>query len=420
MRVLLVLYACLLFSSCNSFQKSFVKTIEKAPAFKDSFTGFVLFDPATAKTLIDYHGDKYFTPASNTKLFTFYAAQRILGDSIPAFRYRLVGDSLWLWGTGDPSLLHPDLPQSQVPDFLRGKKITLVADRNPQPVYGPGWAWDDYDGNYQREKSSIPIYGNALHITRLENSPQLQVLPNYFRERINVADTTAGPLRVRDQNLFFIYSTDDTLNIPFITSLPLTADLLGEALNTSVNWQGFIPASGTEIFYSIPTDSVLLPMLQESDNFLAEQLLLLCSFQWSGEATHTRIIERITDSLLQDLPQKPLWVDGSGLSRYNLFTPQTMVALLHKLYREVPTERLFALLPAGGSSGTIKNLYTAPTPYIFAKTGTLRNNHTLSGYLITQSGKILLFSFMHNHFVNGNQPIKDEMERLLWQIHQHY
>ena len=54
--------------------------------------------------------------------------------------------------------------------------------------------------------------------------------------------------------------------------------------------------------------------------------------------------EKIIDTLLKtdfkDLPQKPRWVDGSGLSRYNLFTPQDFVAILNKMKNEFGMERI--------------------------------------------------------------------------------
>ena len=67
--------------------------------------------------------------------------------------------------------------------------------------------------------------------------------------------------------------------------------------------------------------------------------------------------------------------------------------------------------PVGGKSGTLKNWYSGnPKPYIHAKSGTLGNNYNLSGYLVTNSGKILIFSYMNNHYLHSNNAIKEKMQ----------
>jgi D-alanyl-D-alanine carboxypeptidase/D-alanyl-D-alanine-endopeptidase (penicillin-binding protein 4) len=80
----------------------------------------------------------------------------------------------------------------------------------------------------------------------------------------------------------------------------------------------------------------------------------------------------------------------------------------------MPQERLFSLLPAGGVSGTISDSYKGQgKPFVFAKTGSLSNNHCLSGYVVTNKGKVLIFSFMNNHFVEGSAVVKKEMNKIL-------
>ncbi len=413
--MILALWAMVCLLACSPLKQS-LKNIGDNPVFIDSFTGFVLFDPEDSKILFEHQGSRYFTPASNTKLFTFYVANRILGDSIPAFEYRISGDSIWLWGTGDPSFLHPDLPASQVYDFLKGKKIFLIRDRHAEPIYGPGWSWDDYKDSYQREKTTFPIYGNALRLGWDSLSNQPLVTPQIFQNRVTFEAEETD--RLRGINEFFVSGDWDhtDLDIPFNTSDSLFSSLLSDTLKSNVEWLDFLEPDNVNLLYSIPADSIYQRVLQESDSFLAEQLILLSSWKLFGELNSNRTIELLTDSLLSDLPQPPIWVDGSGLSRYNLFTPLSIVALLNRIYREVDEERIFALFPAGGQSGTIEGLYHATPPYIFAKTGTLRNNHALSGFLIAKSGKRLIFSFMHNHYAGGSSPIKKEMEKLLWQI----
>src|ERR1700754_3272280 len=82
------------------------KQFKHSQIVNDHFTGFALYDLDDKKMIYELNADKYFTPASNTKLFTFYTCLKMLGDSVPALRYELRNDSLVFWGTGDPSFLH--------------------------------------------------------------------------------------------------------------------------------------------------------------------------------------------------------------------------------------------------------------------------------------------------------------------------
>ncbi len=117
------------------------------------------------------------------------------------------------------------------------------------------------------------------------------------------------------------------------------------------------------------------------------------------------------------------WVDGSGLSRYNLFTPNTSITLLKKITDKInDEERLHSLFPAGGVSGTLKRAYKTDNekPFVWAKTGTLTNVYNQSGYIITRKGKKLIYSFMNNNFTRTTEEIRDEMARIITEIHNNY
>jgi D-alanyl-D-alanine carboxypeptidase/D-alanyl-D-alanine-endopeptidase (penicillin-binding protein 4) len=157
-----------------------------------------------------------------------------------------------------------------------------------------------------------------------------------------------------------------------------------------------------------------------SDNFIAEQLLLQVSYKVNKTYSVQEAIHYAEENYLKGIPQEPRWVDGSGLSRYNLFTPSSIVFLLEKMYHEIPLQQLLDYFPVGGVSGTLKNWFSNDTPYVFAKSGTLSNNYNLSGYLMTKKGTLLIFSYMNNHYKKPTSDIKKEMEIVLKEIYYKY
>ncbi len=424
--ILLVSISC---SSTKKLSKDFDDTFNKADAFKQGFSGLAVFDPVKNKMIYERYANKYFTPASNTKLLTFYAGLKILGDSIPALKYVAKKDSLIFWGTGDPSFLNPDVPESMVYQFLKNSKEKLyyLPPVFTEEHFGPGWAWDDYNSYYSVERSAFPIYGNYVSFNFIPGLDIPKIFPSFFKDNL-VIKPDASPRIIRDteSNIFryktFIGNKGFSQVVPFKYSPELFVKLLADTLKKPVEiirhrTEGF---SDIKTLYSLPSDSLYKTMLQQSDNFIAEQILFMVSGKISDSLKTDLAIDHIKENFLKDLPDEPFWVDGSGLSRYNLVTPRSTIKLLEKIIQEVPQKRLFKLMATGGKSGTIKNSYIADEPYIFAKTGTLSNNHNLSGYLKTRSGKVLIFSFMNNNYTVPTSEIKKQMELILRKIYNKY
>jgi D-alanyl-D-alanine carboxypeptidase/D-alanyl-D-alanine-endopeptidase (penicillin-binding protein 4) len=164
-------------------------------------------------------------------------------------------------------------------------------------------------------------------------------------------------------------------------------------------------------------------MLQPSDNFIAEQLLLVCSSVKFGVLNKDSVINYSVKNFLNDLPDKPQWADGSGLSRFDLFTPRDMIKLLCKIQEQMKNEKLLlSMMPIGGVAGTIRSAYKTDNgvPFVWAKTGSLANNHNQSGYLVTRKGHRLAYSFMNNNFVRPTSDIRNEMVRIMTYIHENY
>ncbi len=421
----------LLLNSCAT-ERRLARNIERkvrtSPMFSRAFTGFVLLDPATGRQLCNVNGDHYFTPASNTKILTLYTALHLLGDSLPALRYASHDTALWVVGTGDPTFLHPEFQHWQRSfSFLKqhlGTEVNWLPLRDGQPPLGPGWAWDDSHEDYQAELSDLPMYGNLRRVYAATDTT-LAISPPFFGKNLHTSSSST-PYNLLDfKGNDISYNPRSTWAKGFEQWVPIqsvaseTGSMLADTLKkkvVQVNGSTELARTlSTKTLYSTPLDTVLRRMMHQSDNFIADQLLLVCAEQKLHLLRQDTLIRWMLANPLHDLPQPPRWADGSGLSRYNLFSPNDIAHVLLRLWREQPHERLFSLFPAGGQSGTIANWYRGKNgqPYVFAKTGSLGGIHCLSGYLVRQNGKVLIFSFMHNNFVGSSRNWKLEMQRVL-------
>ncbi|HYO21981.1 MAG TPA: D-alanyl-D-alanine carboxypeptidase [Flavisolibacter sp.] len=171
--------------------------------------------------------------------------------------------------------------------------------------------------------------------------------------------------------------------------------------------------------HSQPTDSLLKPMMHRSDNFFAEQSLLMVSNEALGVMNDAKIIDTILKTDFKDLPQKPRWVDGSGLSRYNLFTPQDFVFILNKMKNEFGMARIKEIFPTGGE-GTLSSYYKTDSTFIYAKTGTLSGVVALSGFLTTRDGKELIFSVLVNNHQGSASNVRRAVEKFIQGIREKF
>lgn len=409
--------------SKTALNKKFTSLEEKL----QDHTGFMLYDLQKKEAVYEFQSNRYFTPASNTKTFTFYTALVLLGDSVPALQYIEKGDSLIFRGTGDPSFLYSKAFDSRKTfDFLKltDKQLFLVEDNFFTEPMGPGWAWDDYYYRFSSERSAFPIYGNFF--SGEYNGQSLKINPAFFAYQVSVVDTTEDTKIERDLGSNKIKFSPGRKNqkkkwdVPFRTSTSIAAELLSDTLKKKVHVLENIAWDSVQTLYSVPVDSMYKPIMQPSDNFVAEQILMICANVLSDSLKPEIAIDYMKKNYLNDLPDKPLWVDGSGLSRYNLVTPRSMVRLWEKIYERVPQERLFSIIAVGGKTGTLKNAYKNQPPYIYGKTGTLSNNHNISGFIVTKKGRILIFSFMNNNHPASSNMVRDEMEKLLKSLYEHY
>ena len=225
-----------------------------------------------------------------------------------------------------------------------------------------------------------------------------------------------------NQLTFFVggQKIKDTVDIPFHVDEKLFVKLLSDTLDRTVTEIRKTLPKDALLLRSTPIDSLYRVMMQDSDNFIAEQILLMSAAMLSDTLKPEIAIDYMKKNFLADSPDELVWVDGSGLSRFNLFTPRSIVKLWEKINNKVPRERLFKLLAVGGMSGTLKNSYKAEVPYIYGKTGTLSNNHSLSGFILTKKGKTLIFSCMSANFVKPTSEVRKSMEQILQAVRDRY
>ncbi|MBE7179392.1 MAG: D-alanyl-D-alanine carboxypeptidase, partial [Mucilaginibacter polytrichastri] len=292
--------------------------------------------------------------------------------------------------------------------------------------FGSGWQLDDYNAYYQPEKSELPLYGNIVRLKA--NGEKFAMNPAYFAGVFLAdADSSQRDFYVR-RDVFenrFHYPKKSVpakyeQDVPYKTDEWLTATLLGDTLGKKIIVkEGFEKPAYAKTIYSVNADTLYRHMLQPSDNFMAEQLLLVCSSVKFRTLSTDSVISYATRTFLDDLPDKPQWADGSGLSRQDLFTPRSLIALLQKISAKKSNEKLLlSLIPEGGKSGTLRSIYTSEkTPFIWAKTGSLSNVHNQSGYVITRKGHKLAYSFMNNNFTRPTREIRNEMVRIMTAIH---
>lgn len=398
------------------------------------FVGFTLFDPITELTLVSYNGALLFTPASNNKLLTYYAAKTILGNSIPALNYFIQGDSIIIRGSGDPLFLGKFDLDSTAFHFLMSREENMYFDPTnfSEKRFGRGWAWDDYRYLYQKEIVALPIFDNEIHLL-IDSSRHIDIYPSYLKPLL-VIDSSINELVKREEisneivfNPLLIDDNISDVQVPMHLSGQNIADALSFSLNRQVELIRGDQLSDTlfTTLYHYSTDSIYYHLLVNSDNFIAEQLILCISNELFGLLDMQLALDSLAHSVYAQAPDKHRWVDGSGLSRYNLVSPNRMVWTLDQLCKTHSDEQLKRILPYG-EEGTIDSIFLRPAgqdlntsknPFVYAKTGTLSNNHNMSGYVFTRSGRKLIFSFMNNHYMEPNSVIRKGMHQVLSDIY---
>jgi PBP4 family serine-type D-alanyl-D-alanine carboxypeptidase len=163
---------------------------------------------------------------------------------------------------------------------------------------------------------------------------------------------------------------------------------------------------------SVPLSAIVRCLNKVSDNFYAEQLVKTIGAVKEGNGSWEGGLKVVQSFLKKFRIRGPYRIaDGSGLSRYNLVTPQMITAVLRAMRRE---KHFVGSLPVAGKDrgyGTLRRRMkrTLAAGNLRAKTGTLEDVSALSGYLNSLDGEPLVFSIMSNQAV-GNLALEKRLQ----------
>ncbi len=442
----------------------FVDSLVAAPEWRNAHWGILIVDPDRGDTLYSHNAGKLFMPASNQKIITGSIALALLG---PDYRYHtdfgvavrgggapvqdgvLRGD-LVVTGSGDPTISDHAMHDAMLPllaaaDSLRargvrriGGRVVAGADRMPGPVLGFGWAWDDLDYPYSAGVdelyfnegfSRVVVRGGA----RPGDVPQVTVLPAATYPLVTVRAVTGAPgteeaLEIAGDAgggalLTGTIAPGDSAELAIAHRDPQAAFLA--ALREALERRGITIADPspapfdsthavTPLFsLASPPLRVILPLLEKpSQNQIAELLLRTLGLELTGvgSADSGRVVVERQLAAWGAPPDGYAVRDGSGLSRHDYVSPETLVRVLAQARRDTAFAVFYHALPIAGVDGTIENRMkgTPAQGNVHAKTGFIDKARSLSGYVTTGDGTLLVFSTLAN---NWTTPVR-EVERV--------
>ena len=416
----------MILSACSVRQAQ--KTLLNSEGVKGAHVGIAIYNDSKEQWLSKYQSDHYFTPASNVKILATYLGLQFLGDSLPGWKMAENADTLFLMPLGDPSFMHPEFKYQPVVDIIKNtnKQVVIVGNNQDQfEIFGSGWSWADYAEDYQPERSRMPIYGNVVHFYQ-SNKKLEAIKPFYFfKDIVDLGKAEEKNWsRSRTGNRFFTTNENNKSkyfqvpfsqeDMPMVKALELLNDTLGKKI--SFQKQSTLPATSYKTIKTVATDSLLKIMMLRSDNFYADQIVLMASEQLFGKMDDAVLLDSTKKLFFADLPQKMRWADGSGLSRYNLNTPENYIAILQQMHSKFGEARVKNIFEKGGE-GTISAYYKNFPGTMYAKTGTLGGQVALSGFIYTPKQQKLYFSVLvANHMSPSSTQVRRAVETYLTKV----
>ena len=405
-KALILIFICSnVYSQISS--KKIDRWVSKNENLKNSVVSIAIKELNKNKKIRGININTFMTPASNLKILSVLGSIYV-GDTIPVIKYNFSNDTLSISPTGYPLLSHPKYQNKELEKFVDSfNHIEYNLSNTDLIKYGPAWAWDDLSYYFQAERSSMPIFGNVVQIIKKENG-DLILTPNNFK--INLDYNQKEKInRAVDENVFTVNPSliklGDTIYHPFISSNKVTVDLLRNSIKTSVS-QSNNKLDNYKVLNIDDVDEIYSIILKKSDNLISESLVANISFRINDTISVNKGLDIIENSFKKSISNQMELFDGSGLSRYNLITPEALVTSLERIYLLIGLERVKRIFP---NNFIIED----NEDFVWGKSGTLKNNYNYSGYIITNKGKQYVFSIMINHFTEDIYKIKSAVADFL-------
>lgn len=432
---------------CLSRLSTEIDAVINQPQFKRSQWGILLKNLETGEIFYQLNEDKYFIPASNVKLLTSAVALLTLGKefqirtSFYASEIKPKLNRLTVVGRGDPSLTTEAL-KTQVKRLkeLGVKQIDqLVVNSSYFPNEGvnPTWEWDDLPYYYAPFISSLTLNDNQVTLTlkpqelgealKIEWSDEIAgkqwkiVNKTITGEKGSANTITLHPQR--ENNVLEVRGTlgidteMDTFRLAilnpnqyFLDSLKALLTQEGIEVNqTDISNDSEIKGQEILTINSPKLPELLNKINQDSNNSYAENL-------------HQIILKEVdqTNAVLEDINQDSRLIDGSGLSRWNLVTPETFVNLLTLIYQNPDYPIYKESLAIAGKKGTLKNRFVN-TPIqgkLWGKTGSLNGVSSLSGYLELEENSPIVFSIIINYSDQPSPTLRQGIDDIILSLSQ--
>lgn len=441
------------------------------PMFRSANWGVLVVEPQRGDTLYSRNAGKLFMPASNQKLLTGATALAVLGAD---FRFEtrllasgapvdgvLAGDLVVL-GDGDPSysdsLAGGDAmaPMRAFADSLAARGVTAIAgrlvrgaDAFPDSSLGFGWSWDDLDYGYSAPVDELFFNEGFARVTvvggatpgapvTVRTSPsrtvprlgRMQVTTDgtccMVRSRVQWSNDVRGPRPLLDLTGSVRPGDSVTVEVALRHSSAAWLDAFAEALaERGITVRGGVEADAvadttglvTIASRQSPPLRTILPRFEKpSQNQLGEILFKTMGRVRTGVGSADsarRVVERQLVAWGADSLGFAVR-DGSGLSRHDYVTPETIVRVLDAMRRHAEFRTFYDALPVAGVDGTIGSRMkgTPAQGNVHAKTGTLDKARALSGYVTTADGRLLLFSMLANNHVVPNREVERVQDAL--------